>query len=88
MPEPEPKVAVWSVGMACPHCGGTKLEGKDCAFCGARLVMSDLTEGEEEDPFESVLGNYREGFSCIKIAKEVMELESPGFLKAKKSTVP
>lgn len=41
---PEIEEPVWSVGMACPHCGGTKLEGNCCAFCGAQLIV-----GEEEN---------------------------------------
>ena len=36
------EAAVWSVGMPCPHCGGTELVGDSCAFCGARLVTEQM----------------------------------------------
>ncbi len=28
--------------MPCPYCGGTKLEGNHCAFCGAVLLQEDV----------------------------------------------
>jgi hypothetical protein len=43
--------------MACPHCGGTKLEGNNCAFCGAQLV----TAVEDSQHLDIPLGKYDGG---------------------------
>lgn len=50
---PEVEAAAWSVGVACPHCGGTQLEGGSCAFCGAQLVVADEGEGSESLPLKT-----------------------------------
>lgn len=43
----------WSVGQPCPHCGGTKLDGDHCAFCGAQLVVAGSEENVcQEDSYE------------------------------------
>ena len=38
------KPAAWTVGMPCPHCGGTKLDGNHCAYCGAQLLLNKPDE--------------------------------------------
>jgi len=62
-PEKEQKSSVWSVGMPCPHCGGTKLDGGCCAFCGAQLVLNEeINPNAEADSFvlpEIVVGFCR-----------------------------
>ena len=51
-PEKEQKSSVWSVGMPCPHCGGTRLDGGCCAFCGAQLVLNEeINPNAEDDSF-------------------------------------
>ena len=42
------KSSVWSVGVPCPHCGGTQMEGSNCAFCGAQLILFDQDTGSQE----------------------------------------
>lgn len=51
----------WSVGMPCPHCGGTKLEGQNCAFCGAQLLdplQQPQQTDTQEDSYEFPVGSY------------------------------
>ena len=37
MPQVE---TVWKVGMPCPFCGGNKLSGNHCAYCGGLLAVN------------------------------------------------
>ena len=45
------KDAVWQVGMPCPNCGGTKLDGSNCLFCGAQLIVEVASEESKEEVF-------------------------------------
>lgn len=57
------KDAVWQVGMPCPNCGGTKLDGNNCLFCGAQLVL-DLNNGNL-DPHDSYEIPTKELATCM-----------------------
>ena len=65
--EQEQKSPVWSVGMSCPHCGGTRLDGNSCAFCGAQLMVdiSNTADSTEDVYFLPKLGaGSSSGRSC------------------------
>lgn len=87
---PELKAAVWSVGMPCPHCGGTKLEGKDCAFCGARLVEDE--QETQDEPLDSYDIPYREfGVSwgvSIELKRDELLLKRKWFFRTEKIHIP
>lgn len=49
---PAAQSSEWKVGIPCPNCGGTKLDGGCCAFCGAQLVLNaTINVDNEEDSF-------------------------------------
>lgn len=67
------KNTVWSVGMPCPHCGGTQLEGNNCAFCGAQLLDPLRQFGQvntQEDSYEIPYGLYRGELSDIRLYED------------------
>lgn len=84
------EAAVWSVGMACPHCGGTELVGDSCAFCGARLVTKQMEIREEV--WDSYDIPYREFRVCtgthLELKKEELVVEHKLFFRANIAHIP
>ena len=72
--EQEQKSPVWSVGMPCPHCGGTQLEGNHCAFCGAQLEedISPLKDQHMDIPY----GVYRCYYGYLELKKDVLIIKN------------
>ena len=65
------KDAVWQVGMPCPNCGGTKLDGSNCLFCGAQLIVEVASEeSKEEDSYEIPYRYYHASPRGISLAKD------------------
>ena len=55
MPQVE---TVWKVGMPCPFCGGNKLEGNHCAYCGGLLMLPEEAHIEEPSCGSVIPGIY------------------------------
>lgn len=79
--------ASWSVGMACPHCGGVELEGDKCAFCGAVLKMEQIKSAENEDSFEMPFSWVRTYNYHVQLAKETMVITRERFVLGQQYTV-
>ena len=86
---PEIEEPVWSVGMACPHCGATQVEDGRCAFCGTVLVGGPFEEVTEESPvpLEKLYGDYGDFGRGVRLTKNRMEICAGGFWSAKMHTV-
>ena len=80
---PEKEEAVWAVGMACAHCGGTKLEGDSCAFCGAKLVEAPLPQEDREwDVYDVPYRDFYVGQGYhIEIKKDVVQVRHKKLLR-------
>lgn len=76
-------MAAWSVGMACPHCGGTKLEGDSCAFCGAKLVEDPLPVVDQEwDSYDVPYRDFYAGHGHhIELKKEGLVVKHKKLLR-------
>ena len=89
--------SAWAPGMPCPHCGGTKLDGKNCAFCGAVLV-ADPPVSNASDYFDQKLDSYdiphRKFFPnsfvkhCFSIEKAALVIESGGLFTKRREVIP
>ena len=73
-PEKEQKSSVWSVGMPCPHCGGTKLDGGCCAFCGAQLEK-DVSSFEDQR-LDIPYGVYKCFYGYLELKKDVLIIKN------------
>jgi len=61
--------------MPCPHCGGTQLDGRSCAFCGAQLVIGDLERVEGEEVYEMPYRSFWIDGVKLQIAKDFVVIE-------------
>ena len=84
--EQEQKSPVWSVGMPCPHCGGTKLDGNNCAFCGAQLVLPEDIENHKHDKCDLIpYGIYQGVYGYLKLREEYLVIQNS---KGPEVTIP
>ena len=89
--------SAWAPGMPCPHCGGTKLDGKNCAFCGAVLV-ADPPVSNASDVFDQGLDSYDFdyrrfypnplGAYCLSVERNAVVIESGTFLIKRREVIP
>lgn len=71
----------WSVGMPCPYCGGTKLDGDNCAFCGAQLQTAEtqkklLQDAKQKTEHQKALVTFPVNTSYIGTRKTYLDVNT------------
>lgn len=76
--------------MPCPHCGGTQLEGHNCAFCGAQLLIDTPKEtGENDGHLEIPCGLYKGVMGSLTLYdKECVVQNVPVLFKKYETRIP
>ena len=67
---------VWQAGMPCPHCGGTQLDGNNCSYCGALLVVDMPKEAQEKGNLDIPCGEYKAILSSITLYEKDFLVET------------
>ena len=82
--------ASWSVGMACPHCGGVELEGDKCAFCGAVLKEAVLVDADKEwDSYDVTYGDIRvDLIDTITMKRDMLIITRKAFFLKVEKRIP
>lgn len=79
----------WSVGLPCPHCGGTQLEGKNCAFCNAQLISDEPEKTGKEDVSTKIpCGVYKGVLSTLTLYEKECVVKSSGFFRKYEARIP
>ena len=83
--ESKSQTSEWKIGMPCPHCGGLRLNGNHCAFCGVQLLLNSFASDasfEKNTNIEEYFDKYKT--SRVKAIKALRKDTGMDLIHAKK----